>query len=194
MKYHFENARMDDIGGISAIEHEYFENGVAYTEEFIKKWMIYNPSMFWVVKDEFGKVLAHTILVPVTEECYKRLHQNELHDMIEFKETDVLQDENSDYYYTASIAVAKEYQSKLTVVNTLLGGIIYYFSQHGNQIITTPITTAGLRITKSLGYRAINGIDGLETNYEIVIGKEQDDPIRKKYSRILKRIDHRKEE
>lgn len=190
MKCSFENASSNDIKAIAEIEHEYFEEGVAYTEEFIKKWMEYNPNIFWVVKDEVGKVVAHTILVPVTEECYEKLYQNEIHDMIEFRETDVLQDEDSDYYYTASIAVEKEYRSRLTVVNTLFVGIISYFSQHGSRIITTPITTDGLKITKSLGYRAIDGKDRVDTNYEIVIGKEPNHPIRKKYSRVLKMINN----
>lgn len=187
MKYNFEKANIKDAKAISNIEKEYFEEGIAYTEEFIKDWMNYNPEMFWVVRDELGIVKAHTILVPVTRECYQRLYKNQIHDMLEFKKEDVLQTEQADYYYTASIAITKDVINKLKVSSVLLSGIICYFYEHGERIITTPITEAGLSITKSLGYSAINGIDDINNNYEVIIGGEKDNPIRKRYAKFLKR-------
>ena len=187
MKCKFELANLTDAKAIAAIESEYFAEGIAYTEEFIKDWMLYNPEMFYVVRDETGTVMAHTILVPVTKECYECLHQNLIHDMLEFQKKDVLQTKQSNYYYTASIAIHKDAIKKLSVSSELLSGIICYFYEYGHRIITTPITKAGLSITKSLGYNAINGVDSLNNNYEIIIGVEKDDPLRKKYEKIIKR-------
>lgn len=183
MKYKFQIANIDDAKAIADIESEHFDEGIAYTEDFVKNWMNYNSEMFYVVKDENGNVVAHTILVPVTSECYDKLRKNLVHDMLEFNKDDVLDNKDSDYYYAASIAVKKEAIRKISVLSSLISGIIQYFSEYGHYIITTPITKAGLTITQSLGYKAINGENVINNNYEIVIESE----VRARFARFTRR-------
>lgn len=167
MKYKFDSATLKDAKVIADIETEHFEDGIAYTEEFIRNWMNYNPNMFYVVRDENGGVVAHIILVPVTDLCYDRLRLNEIHDMSEFTIADVLPENNSDFYYTASIAIRKELNKSFGISVALMNGIATFFNEHGKCVITTPITPEGLKITMNMGYKSINGIDNCKENFEL---------------------------
>ena len=51
-KYEFEVANLSDIREIALIEEESFKGfeGI-YKKNFLMKWYIYNPIMFWVVRN-----------------------------------------------------------------------------------------------------------------------------------------------
>lgn len=147
--YGFKAATFADIDGIVAIEEEFFENGVAYTVEFLREWMTYNPNMFFVVKDNNQTIKAFTILAPVTEECYQKLCTNEVTDMISFKKEDVLNSIQSEYYYFADIASAKK--DPIASIS-LLQGIQMHLSENAHYIAATPITDDGVRISKYFGF------------------------------------------
>lgn len=147
--YNFEVATIKDIDEIISIEEEFFENGVAYTKEFIITWMKHNPNMFFVVKDNNLKIKGFTILAPITEECYQKLKNNEITDMINFKQTDVLNTIQSEYYYFADIASSKK--DSLASIS-LLHGIQKHLSQNAHFIAATPITEDGVRISKYFGF------------------------------------------
>ena len=147
--YDFKAATIEDIAKMVAIEEEFFENGIAYTADFISTWMQYNPNMFYVVKDSDGTVKAFTILVPITEACYEKLKRNEITDMISFKEEDVLNSIQSEYYYFADIASSKK---DPLASFSLLKGIQKFLGDNAHYIATTPITDDGVRISIRFGF------------------------------------------
>lgn len=150
--YDFTVATIDDIKGIVDIEAKYFENGIAYTSEFIKKWLAYNPNMFYVVKDKNDNIKAFTILVPITENCFNKLKENEINDMNQFDEGDVLQTVQSEFYYFADIATFNK--DPLSTVS-LLNGIQKHLCANAHYVAATPITNDGLRISKIFGFGPI---------------------------------------
>ena len=150
--YDFTIATTEDIESIVEIEKKYFEKSVAYTSEFIRKWIDYNPNMFYVVKDRNNNIKAFTILVPITEVCFNKLSRNEINDMNQFEKSDVLQTAQSEFYYFADIATFNK--DPLSTVS-LLNGIQKYLCNYAHYVAATPITDDGLRISKIFGFGPI---------------------------------------
>jgi len=150
--YDFTVATINDVDGIVEIEKKYFESGIAYTSEFIKKWINYNPNMFYVVKDKNNNIKAFTILVPITQDCFNKLRRNEINDMNQFEESDILQTVQSEFYYFADIATFNK--EPLSTVS-LLNGIQKHLCANAHYVAATPITDDGLRISKIFGFGPI---------------------------------------
>lgn len=147
--YPFSIATGEDVKGIIEIEKNFFDKGVAYTEDFIQDWMNYNPNMFYVVKDNNNVVKAFTILVPVTEQCYQALIKNEITDMNQFQKEHVLNEIQSKYYYFADIAASNK--DPFASVS-LLNGIQIYLCENAQYVVTTPITNDGERVCQLFGF------------------------------------------
>lgn len=169
MNYKLEIATFSDIDGMVEIENEHFKGeelcSQPYKRENFEYWMNINKEICYVLKNKEGLVVAYTFFVPVTKICYNRLRKGEINDIRQFEEGDILPINDSKYYYTASIAIRSEYKSNFKVTLTLLKGIAKFFNEHGEFVITTPVTKEGLSLATSMGYAPL-GKEGLENNYE----------------------------
>lgn len=148
-RYLFKNATIEDIAKIETIEKSFFDNGVAFDAEFLKKWFLHNPNMFYVVKKSDDELAAFTILVPITEKLYSDLKLGKVHDMAQFTEEEVLLEIKSEYYYVADIAVNEK---KLAPTLILIKGITKFLGDNAHWVMTTPITKDGLSFCKTMGF------------------------------------------
>lgn len=173
-KYFFQNATCEDIPQILAIEEEFFQKDIAFTEEFLKKWFNYNPNMFYVVKGVKGNVEAFAILVPVTENLYRQLQNGKVHDLSQFSRDEVKNTVKAEYYYIADIAASSR---KTGPSIELIRGMIKFLGHNTHWVIATPVTNDGFQLCKTMGFKSGDHDATLGYNYELEIT----DTLRRKY-------------
>lgn len=152
--YNFKNATWSDLKEISKIEQEFFGGySKAFNEEFIKSWYKHNPNMFFVVKNGQDKVVAFSILTPISEKLYDKLVKGEVGDLYDFNKSEVPRTMDSNYYYISDICITKEATKSRNVIFALLfGGSINFLLDKANYIMTLPVTKEGARLCKKLGF------------------------------------------
>lgn len=186
MNYKLEIATFNDIDGMVEIEEEHFlgENPIEqpYKKEDFEYWMKQNGNMCYVLKNKEGLVVAYTFFVPVTEWCYDRLRKGEIKDIRQFVEGDILPTNDSKYYYTASVAIRNSHKKNISVMAGIIKGIAKFFNEHGEFVITTPVTKEGLALATSMGYVPLGEV-GLQNNYEFNILEQKQT---KKYQKFCK--------
>ena len=190
-KYNFVQASYDDLVGMAEIEKEFFGNySKAFDLEFLRRWYKYNSSMFYVVKDEKGDVLAFTIMTPITKNAYDRMLCGTMNDMYDFLKIDVLRGQKSDYYYVSDICVSKEKNanSYFRVVSFLMAGLIKYLSENAYYILVSPVTKDGTALCEHIGFKKVASsfFDGNEYPICELIATEE---YKNKYKRFTKILD-----
>lgn len=186
MNYKLEIATLNDIEALVEIETEHFlgENPIEqpYKKEDFEYWFKKNEKMCYVLKNKEGIVVAYTFFVPVTDLCYDRLRKGEIKDIRQFKEGDILSTMDSKYYYTASVAIRKSHIKNFSVMTGMIKCIAKFFNEHGEFVITTPVTKEGLALATSMGYVPLEK-EGLQNNYEFNILEQKQT---KKYQKFCK--------
>jgi len=190
--YRFERAEKEDIKDIAEIEAEFFgDYSKAFNYPFLEKWYNYNKDMFYVVKNNENKVLAFTIMTPITEKLYNRMLTGEINDMYDFDEQDVLKEKQSEFYYVSDICASKKRNEKgyFSVVSYLMAGLVDFLSQYSHYILTSPVTKEGTAVCKNLGFRevAVSNFDGKSYSICELIADDKTKTALSKFSRILKR-------
>ena len=182
---YFDIAKESDIPEIMTIEETFFATGVSYTEENIRKWMNYNPNMFYVIRNNIGQVKAFTIIAPITEECYNKFKNGSISDMNQFELSDIEVTLQSDYYYFADVAALE----KDAIASMLLfKNILPIMWEHTHYIVTTPITEEGKNKAKRLGAKNITGENYLELNKPCYIEVATCKSIAQKYIGTIEKI------
>lgn len=165
-KYKFRIATLKDIEQMVQIENQFFNEEVAFNEKFLEKWFLHNSNMFYVVVNSQEKVLAFTILVPITEKLYGDLKRGKVKDLVEFQEQDILQEVQSEYYYIADIASSEK---EISATLVLLKGLTEFLGENAHWVIATPITKEGFMICKKFGFKAIESENMLGNNCELEV-------------------------
>lgn len=156
--YVFDLAKEEDIKGIMEIELKYFES-LAYKEEDIIKWMQHNNEMFYVVKDAENKVIAFTIIAPITKNCYNKFKNGIVKDMNEFNLSDIETTMESDYYYFADVVSDKKNSIAAMIIFKHILPILW---EKPKYIVTTPVTNSGKNKALKLKAKNLNGNSNLE--------------------------------
>ena len=185
---YFGLAKEVDIPQIMALEEKFFSSGVAYLEDDVRKWMTYNPNMFYVVKDDLGCIRAFTIMAPITKECYMKFRNGIVTDMNEFELSDLLVSLQSDYYYFADVVSDKK---DAIAAMILFNNILPIIWNNTHYVVTTPITDAGRNKARKLG--AKNNLGGYELSLnkpcyvEVPESRERAENLIRQANKILAR-------
>ena len=186
--YVFDLATVEDIKGIMELELKYF-NTLAYKEEDIIKWLKHNREMFYVVKDNTNKVVAFTIIVPITKNCYNKFKSGIVTDMNEFALSDIETTMESDYYYFADVVS----DNKNTIASMIIfKHILPILWEKPKYIVTTPITNNGKNKALKLRAKNINGDSILELNNPCYINVEEATEVAKSMVSRIKKVLERK--
>lgn len=186
--YVFDLATVEDIKGIMELELKYF-NTLAYKEEDIRKWLKHNREMFYVVKDNTNKVVAFTIIVPITKNCYNKFKSGIVTDMNEFALSDIETTMESDYYYFADVVS----DNKNTIASMIIfKHILPILWEKPKYIVTTPITNNGKNKALKLRAKNINGESILELNNPCYINVEEATEVAKSMVSTIKKVLERK--
>jgi len=173
-KYIYREAKEEDISQLIKIENEFFNSSIAFTEDFLKKWYNHNKKMFYVVTNDKEEILGFTILVPITDKLYNKLKTGQSKDMADFKEEEVLQTIQSEYYYVADIASSNK---ALRASLILFKGITEFLGSNAHWVLTTPITKEGFAVCKSFGFKPLEDEFEIGQNLEL----EVTDSLRKRF-------------
>lgn len=165
-EYQFRQAIKEDIPKMIEIENQFFGKDIAFREDFLEEWLQYNPKMFYVVTNKENKVLAFTILVPVSKNLYQDLKTGKVRDMIGFTKQDVSKDLQSEYYYVADIATDNQ-NVKVSLI--LLKGLMEFLGDNAHWVLTTPVTKEGFSICKTFGFKALEDENTLGKNLELEV-------------------------
>ena len=160
-----------DIDGIMAIEENFFkEKEISYKREDIIKWMNFNRNMFYVVRDTNNQVVAFTILVPITEDCYCKFKQGKNNDLDKLQLGDIVPYMESDYYYFADVAcLNKDANASMIIFRTVLPFLI----ENTKYIVTTPVTKEGQIKASKLCAKNTFGESSLELGVPCYIKVEE---------------------
>lgn len=157
---YFDVANENDILGIMEIEDKYFGK-LAYKEEDIRKWMQCNSNMIYVVRNNEDKVIAFTIIAPITYECYEKFRNGFITDMNQFELTDICTTLQSDYYYFADVVS----DNKNPIASMIIfKNILPILWTNAKYIVTTPVTDNGRNKAAKLGAKNIDGEVNLTLN------------------------------
>ena len=151
--YVFDLAKEEDIKGIMELELKYFDT-LAYKEEDIRKWMKHNNEMFYVVKDNENKVIAFTIIAPITENCYNKFKCGIFTDMNEFELNDITDTMESDYYYFADVVSDKKNALAAMIIFKHILPILW---EKPKYIVATPVSNSGKNKALKLKAKNLNG-------------------------------------
>ena len=162
----FTKANFEDLKQIADIENEYFENyEKKFDLNFLQRWYEHNQEMFYVVKNKDAEVLAFSILVPVKESLHKMLLNGEVSEFFDFDKSDVYENFDMKYVYLADICVGKSGGLRATV--KLMTGVAKLIYDNSKYVTTTPVTKAGLKISKRIGFQKISEQKTPEYCYEV---------------------------
>ena len=184
--YVFDLAKEEDISGIMELELKYFES-LSYREEDIRKWLYHNPNMIYVVRDN-NKVIAFTIIAPITDKCYDKFKNGIVTDMNEFELSDIEVTMDSDYYYFADVVS----DNKNPIASMIMfKHILPIFWEKAKYIVTTPITNGGKNKAVKLKAKDIHGENNLELYkpcyVDVVEATETAKKMVKKIEKVLNR-------
>lgn len=182
--YIFDLAKEEDIKGIMELELKYF-NTLAYKEEDIRKWLKHNRKMFYVVKDNTNKVVAFTIIVPITENCYNKFKNGLVTDMNEFYLSDIKTTMESDYYYFADVVSDNKNPIAAMIMFKHILPILW---EKPKYIVTTPLTNSGKNKASKLKATNIDGDSILELNKPCYINVEEATDTAKDMVNTIKKV------
>ena len=183
--YCFDLASKEDISGIIELENKYFEEDIVYKEEEIRKWISYNPNMIYVVRDSNNKVIAFTIIAPITEECYNKFRGGLITDMNEFEQSDIMVTLQSDYYYFADVVS----DNKNPIASMIMfRNILPILWENTHYIVTTPVTDAGKNKAIKLGAKNTYGESTLKLEEPCYVEVSSSKPIAEKMVSAMNKI------
>lgn len=151
---------IDDAIELDSVTYEEIYRG---KRETCISWSKVNPYIYFFVKDKaLNKVVAYINIMPVSEDRYNKLRDDEFND-VDIPETDVISYDMPGFYnlYFSSVVIEEKYRGK-GILNFLLRFIVEYFSylaEHDiffKKMIACPVTDQGIHFCKLFNMKPIS--------------------------------------
>lgn len=163
----FGAARYEELSSILQLEWSNFPGyGHMFSVDSIQQWYKHNPSIFHVVRDSSGRVLAYAAIVPIEKRLSERIIRGELSSITQFPSDQVFTDFDSDYWHIEVIARVPS-RTASRVGSYLIKSTGHFLLNLAKHVTASPITIIGERLCSYFGFQRVSAEDFAGKKYPV---------------------------